>query len=59
MVSIPPALFLVAIAALGAVFGLLGIILAAPFVVLAYVAVQKIWVKEALGEDVSLPGEEG
>lgn len=57
MVSLPPALFVLAIAAFGALFGILGVIVAAPLLVAVYVAVQKLWIGEALHEEPSLPGD--
>lgn len=57
MVSLPPALFVLAIAAFGALFGILGVIVAAPLLVAVYVAVQKLWIGEALHEKPSLPGD--
>ena len=38
---------------LGVVFGAIGLILAAPFTVVAMVAVQKLWVEHTLGEKVT------
>ncbi|MCC6887389.1 MAG: AI-2E family transporter [Hyphomicrobiales bacterium] len=57
MVSIPPALFLAAVLAFGALFGVLGVILAAPLTVLAYTATNKLYVREILGRDARVPGE--
>lgn len=38
---------------LGVVFGAIGLIIAAPFTVMAMVAVQKLWVEHTLGEKVT------
>lgn len=58
MVSLPPAVTLVAIVAFGLVFGPLGVLFAAPLAVVAFVAVKRLWVREALGEDTDVPGED-
>jgi predicted PurR-regulated permease PerM len=58
MVSLPPALTLFAIIAFGLVFGPLGVLFAAPLAVVAFVAVKKLWVREALGEETDVPGED-
>lgn len=57
-VEIPPALTLFAVVAAGVAFGGIGILLAAPLTVVAYVAVKKLYVREALGEATKVPGEE-
>jgi predicted PurR-regulated permease PerM len=58
-VSLPPALTLFAIVAFGLVFGPLGVLFAAPLAVVAFVAVKRLWVREALGEATDVPGEGG
>jgi predicted PurR-regulated permease PerM len=58
-VSMPPALVLFAIMAFGIVFGLPGVFLAVPLTVAAVVLVKKLWVRQTLGEETSVPGEEG
>lgn len=55
--SIPPALSLFAVFAFSLLFGVLGLILAAPLTVLAFVAVKKLYVRETLGEPTAVPGE--
>jgi predicted PurR-regulated permease PerM len=57
MAEIPPAVLLFAAVAFGAVFGLPGVILAAPLAVVASVLVQKLYVRQTLGEEVEVPGE--
>ena len=52
LIFIPPALILLGIAAIGVLFGLAGVIFAAPIVVTIYVAVKQLYVKEVLGEKV-------
>ncbi len=59
MVHIPSALLLFAIVAAGAALGVGGTILAAPLTVVAFVLVQKLYVRDALGEQAMVPGEGG
>jgi predicted PurR-regulated permease PerM len=59
VVAIPPAVTLFAVLALGVIFGPLGILLAAPLSVVLFVAVKKLYVRDALGHEVEVPGEEG
>ena len=56
-VSLPPALSLFAVVAFGVVLGALGLILAVPLTVVAYVLVKKLYVRETLGEPTPVPGE--
>lgn len=58
MVSIPPAVQLFSILAFGILFGWAGLLLAAPLAVVAFVLVQKLYVRQTLGEEVKIPGEE-
>jgi predicted PurR-regulated permease PerM len=55
-VSLPAALTLFAVLAFGAIFGTMGVLLATPLAVVAYVAVTDLYVCDALGEDVHVPG---
>jgi predicted PurR-regulated permease PerM len=57
MVYIPPGLMLLGIVAISAAFGTVALVFAAPAVVIILVTVQKIYVRDALGEHISLPGE--
>jgi len=57
-VDLPPALLLFALVGFGAMFGALGVIFAAPLTVALFVAVKKLYVREALGEATRLPGED-
>lgn len=52
-VHLPPALLIGVQVLLSLVFGVMGLILAAPFTVVAMVAVQKLWVEHTLGERVT------
>jgi predicted PurR-regulated permease PerM len=56
-VSLPPALGLFAIVVFGLLFGFLGIFLAVPLTVALMVLVKKLWIRETLGEETTLPGE--
>lgn len=57
-VDLPPALALFSIVVFGLLFGLAGVLLAAPAAVAALVLVKKLWVRDALGERTHVPGEE-
>jgi len=52
-VELAPALLISVQLLLGLVFGVVGLILAAPLTVVAMVAVQKLWVEHTLGEKVT------
>lgn len=55
-VALPPAVTLFALLAFGILFGPLGVLLAAPLAVVCLITVKQLWVHDALGEAVSLPG---
>jgi len=57
-VSLPPALALFAILVFGLLFGFLGVFLAVPLTVALMVLVKKLWIRDTLGEETSLPGED-
>jgi predicted PurR-regulated permease PerM len=57
-VDLPPALALFAILVFGLLFGLAGVLLAAPAAVAALTLVKKLWIRETLGERTSVPGED-
>lgn len=57
-VDVPPAVLLFAVAGFGTLFGMLGVILAAPLTVAGYVLIQRLYVKEALGKDICIAVEE-
>jgi predicted PurR-regulated permease PerM len=59
MVSIPPALLLLVIASAGVLFGMLGILFAAPLTVVAFVAVKRLYVRNTLQETTEIPGDSG
>ena len=56
-VRLPPALSLFAILVFGVLFGPLGVLLAAPLAVVAFVAVRQLYLRRYLGEELSVPGE--
>ncbi|WP_422003215.1 AI-2E family transporter [Reyranella sp.] len=58
VIRLPPAVLLFALVAMGILFGWLGIILAAPLTVAAMVTVQKLWVREVIGDEVEVAGED-
>ncbi|WP_315764074.1 AI-2E family transporter [Sphingomonas sp. Y38-1Y] len=55
-VSIPPAVLMFALAALGSMFGFIGVIIAAPLAVVLYVLVTLLWVRDTLGHDAEVQG---
>lgn len=55
-VSLPPALLIFALLGFGALFGPLGIVVAAPLTVALYVLVTTLYVQDALGDEVRTPG---
>ncbi len=57
-VDLPPALLLFALVAGGLIFGIVGVILAAPFTVVAFVMVKRLYVQEALDTPTPLPGQD-
>jgi len=57
-VNIPPAILLFAVLAAGMLFGFLGVLLASPLTITAFVLVQRIYVKTLLGKDVQIGPED-
>ena len=57
-VELPPALLLFALFGFGALYGLPGLLLAAPLTVVVYVLVKKLYVRELLDTETSVPGED-
>lgn len=57
-VSLAPAFALLAIVAFGLIFGFIGVVLAVPMAVTIMVLVKMLWMRETLGEETSVPGEE-
>ena len=58
MADVPPVLLLLSVVAVGTVLGLGGLLLAAPITVVAFVAVQKLYIRQTLGNEAKVPGEE-
>ena len=56
-VRLPPALSLFSILVFGVLFGPLGVLLAVPLAVVAFVTVRQLYLRRYLGEPVSVPGE--
>ena len=57
-VDLPPALLLFALVAGGLIFGIVGLLLAAPLTVVLYVLVKRLYVQEALDTATPLPGRD-
>lgn len=57
-VDLPPALLLFALLGFGSLFGAVGVVLAAPLTVVAYVMVKRLYVRGALETQTDVPGEE-
>ena len=56
-VDLPPVVLLFSLLAFGMLFGIIGIIFAAPLTVVSYVLVKRLYVQEALGTKTPIPGE--
>lgn len=56
-VNVPPVLTLVAIALVGALFGVMGMVVATPLLVTVMVVVKMLYVEDSLGERLNVPGE--
>lgn len=57
-VDLPPALLLFSLVAGGLIFGVIGILFAAPLTVVLFVMVKRLYVREALHTATPTPGEE-
>lgn len=55
-VDLPPVLSLVAVLAFGVLVGPLGVVLATPMLVVLYTLTRVLYLRNTLGEDVSVPG---
>lgn len=56
-VALPPAITLFSVIAFTLLFGPLGLLMATPLTVAVFVAIKKLWVREALHERTEIPGE--
>jgi len=56
-VSLPPALTIFGVVAAGLLFGFIGLIFAAPLLVVGFVMVKKLYVREVLDTSTPVPGE--
>jgi predicted PurR-regulated permease PerM len=56
-VNLPPAVGLFAVVAIGILFGPLGLLLGYPLAIVIDVAVRRLYVRDALGEEVEIAGE--
>jgi predicted PurR-regulated permease PerM len=57
-VEIPAVITLFCLLAFGLLFGIIGILLAAPMAVVTYVVVKRLYVIEALDTPTPIPGED-
>jgi predicted PurR-regulated permease PerM len=57
LVLVPPAVMLLGIVAISLLFGPPAVIFAAPIVVVVFIAVKVLYVRDTLGEDTEIPGE--
>jgi predicted PurR-regulated permease PerM len=57
-VAVPPAVGLLAVVALGVLFGPLGLVLGYPLAIVIDVAVRKLYVRKTLGEEVEVTAEQ-
>ena len=57
MVYIPPAVILLGIVTITVLFGAVSIIFAAPIVIIIFVAVKKIYIRDTLREKTDIPGD--
>ena len=56
-VDLPPVLTIFAVVAFATLFGVLGLLFATPLAVVCFVLVKKLWVRDTLDEETTLPGE--
>lgn len=56
-VALPPVLTMFGIVAFGTLFGLPGVLVATPLIVVLFVNVRLLYLRNALGEEISVPGE--
>ena len=56
-VDLPGVILLFALIAFGTLFGAIGVVLAAPLAVVTYVLVKRLYVREALDTETTIPGE--
>lgn len=57
-VDVPPAVLLFAVFGAGVLFGALGVLLAAPLTIVLFLFVQRIYVRDLLGKDITVAGQE-
>jgi predicted PurR-regulated permease PerM len=57
--EIPPVLTIVAQGVMSLVFGFIGLLVAVPMLAAAIVPIKMLYVRDVVGDDVKLPGEEG
>ena len=57
-VDVPAVVLLFSLLAFAVLFGAIGVLFAAPLTVVSYVLVKRLYVREALGTDTPIPGDE-
>ncbi|WP_121117900.1 AI-2E family transporter [Croceibacterium ferulae] len=57
-VNVPPSVLLFAVFGAGVLFGGLGVLLAAPLTIVLFLFVQRIYVRDLLGKDITVAGQE-
>ena len=53
-VDVPPAVLLFSVIGMGLLFGFIGVLLAAPLTIVMFVLVQRIYVQQLLGRDITV-----
>ena len=57
-VDVPAVVLLFSLLAFGLLFGVIGVLFAAPLTIVSYVLVKRLYVREALGTPTPIPGED-
>ena len=57
-VNVPPSVLLFAVFGAGILFGALGVLLAAPLTIIGFLFVQRIYVRELLGKDITVASDD-
>ena len=57
-VNVPPSVLLFAVFGAGMLFGVLGVLLAAPLTIIIFLFVQRIYVRTLLGKDLTVATED-
>jgi predicted PurR-regulated permease PerM len=57
-VDVPAVVLLFSLLAFALLFGIIGVLFAAPLTIVTYVLVKRLYVREALGTPTPIPGED-